>query len=56
MFGVTANNKMSAVAGLVIGATLCHLIGIPLTGTPIQVHLFVSHYILSTIRWTFVLY
>mgnify|MGYP001639904722 FL=1 len=31
MFGVTANNKMSAVAGLVIGATLtmCHLIGIP---------------------------
>ena len=36
MFGVTANNKMSAVAGLVIGATLCHLIGIPLTGTSVN--------------------
>lgn len=36
MFGVTANNKMSAVAGLVIGATLCHLIAIPLTGTSVN--------------------
>ena len=38
MFGVTANNKMSDVAGLVIGATLtmCHLIGIPLTGTSVN--------------------
>lgn len=36
MFGVTANNKMSAVAGLVIGATLCHLIGILLTGTSVN--------------------
>ena len=38
ILGVTANNKMSAVAGLVIGATLtmCHLIGIPLTGTSVN--------------------
>lgn len=38
MFGVTVNNKMSAVAGLVIGATLtmCHLIAIPLTGTSVN--------------------
>lgn len=38
ILGVTANNKMSAVVGLVIGATLtmCHLIGIPLTGTSVN--------------------
>lgn len=38
ILGVTANTKMSAVAGLVIGATLtmCHLIGIPLTGTSVN--------------------
>lgn len=38
ILGVTANTKMSAVVGLVIGATLtmCHLIGIPLTGTSVN--------------------
>ena len=35
ILGVTASEKISALAGLVIGATLTmvHLIGIPLTGT-----------------------
>ena len=38
ILGVTASEKTSAIAGLVIGATLTmvHLIGIPLTGTSVN--------------------
>lgn len=38
VLGVTSSKKTSAIAGLVIGATLtmCHLIGIPLTGTSVN--------------------
>jgi len=38
ILGVTANEKMSSVAGLVIGLTLTfvHIIGIPLTGTSVN--------------------
>ncbi len=38
ILGVTASEKTSALAGLVIGATLTmvHLIGIPLTGTSVN--------------------
>lgn len=38
ILGVTATEKTSTIAGLVIGATLtmCHLIGIPLTGTSVN--------------------
>jgi len=38
ILGVTANEKMSSVAGLVIGLTLTfvHIVGIPLTGTSVN--------------------
>ena len=38
ILGVTASKKTAPIAGLVIGATLtmCHLIGIPLTGTSVN--------------------
>lgn len=38
ILGVTASEKTAPLAGLVIGATLtmCHLIGIPLTGTSVN--------------------
>jgi len=38
ILGVTANEKMAAVAGIVIGLTLVfvHIVGIPLTGTSVN--------------------
>lgn len=38
ILGVTASEKTASLAGLVIGAslTMCHLIGIPLTGTSVN--------------------
>jgi len=38
ILGVTANEKMGSVAGIVIGLTLTfvHIVGIPLTGTSVN--------------------
>ena len=38
ILGVTSNDKMGAVAGIVIGLTLTfvHIVGIPLTGTSVN--------------------